>query len=511
MSFPTDDEFTRNLNERIKELEDMTNEFEDQTNDLNDQASNGEENKETTEVNQAEHSRTEGDTIFFTANLNSAKPLKMNVTNGNGDLDVVGTDIDHVEITATRQSGENVDHSHWFFQQVDNEITLRPNWQVGSHVGDLANKLKTQLKEGFKSSEWSSKDFKFGMDVNYDIAIRLPKSLAEGSRVNLKTANGDGKLENVSAEVDFKTANGDLEVENVGGNLTINSANGDLVAKEVSGNAHASTATGDVRLENVSGSVEANTANGDVTVDGASGWLAVRTANGDARADNVTMKGGRFATVAGDIAVDGVLNNATNYSFDTVTGDVKVNLRVPAEGATLNGKSLSGEIEATGEWTKNGKRAWIIGEGNGPTISAKSVSSDIHIHTVIDSEITMLNEQPSAADSAKQQDAQPERSEGDININLDFEIERAKGWIRDIGTKLGAMLNETDTQQKRDSSTAVVEPKAPQSPEPPTEPESPMDVEQKAATAERRARLLESVKNGEMTVDEALAELERDA
>ena len=32
-----------------------------------------------------------------------------------------------------------------------------------------------------------------------------------------------------------------------------------------------------------------------------------------------------------------------------------------------------------------------------------------------------------------------------------------------------------------------------------------------AATADRRTKLLEAVKNGDMTVDEALAELERNA
>lgn len=508
MTFPTDDDFTRNLNERIKELEDMTNEINDQTNELNDQAARGEESEETTEVNQAvnqaHESRTEGDTIFFTANVDSAQPLKLTVTNNNGDLEVVGTEIDHIEITATRDSGEEVDHSHWFFQQVENEITLRPNWQVGSHVNDLANKLKTQLKEGFKTSEWSSKDFKFGMDVNYDLVVRMPKNLAEGSRVNLKTASGDGELKDVTADVDFKTANGDLKVENVGGNLTINSANGDLFGKEISGNAHASTANGDVNLESVTGSVEANTANGDVKVNGASGWLAIRTANGDAHVENVTMKGGRFATVAGDVVLDGVLNNASAYSFDSVTGDVKVSVRVPAEGATFTARSISGDIDTTGEWQKSQKREWVIGDGNGPQLSAKSVSGDIHIHAVVDPEVSLLREEPAAKE--KEHEESTTRSDGDININLDFEIERAKGWIKDMGTKLGAFLGEPERPKAPEAPNAVVE-----APTPPAAPEAPVDSEQKAATAERRAKLLEAVKNGEMTVDEALAELERDA
>lgn len=503
MTFSQDDDFTRDLNDRIRELEDMTNEMDDMTTEIENQANKGEETEtsptEATEKNQSQDARKDGDTIFFTANVDAQAPLVLNVVNNNGDLEVYGTDSNHVEISATRNSGEDVDHDHWFFQQVDNEITLRPNWQVGSHVGDIANKIKTQLKEGFKTSDWSSKDFKFGLDVNYDIVVRMPKNLVEGSRVILKTASGDGQLKDVQAEVDFKTANGDLNVEGVGGSLTINTANGDLVGKQITGNAHASTANGDIRLEGVTGSVECNTANGDIMVDGASGWVAMRTANGDAHARNVTMKGGRFATVGGDITVDGVLNNAASYTFDTVTGEVQVNVRVPSAGATLNGKSVSGDISAEGDWTKQGKREWTIGEGAGPRMSTKSVSGDITITAVVDPEITMLQEDPAADLKDGDADSTSAKKDGDININLDIELERAKGWLKDLGGKIGTMLGEVPTPQK---------PEAPQAPEPPKAPEAPEKV---AATAERRTKLLEAVKNGEMTIDEALAELEREA
>ena len=96
MTHSNDDGFTRNLNDRIRELENMTNEINDQTQELEDQASKNEQaendtaESETMEFNQAEDHRAEGDTLFFTANVDSTKPLKLNVTNNNGDLEVVG-------------------------------------------------------------------------------------------------------------------------------------------------------------------------------------------------------------------------------------------------------------------------------------------------------------------------------------------------------------------------------------------------------------------------------------
>jgi DUF4097 and DUF4098 domain-containing protein YvlB len=511
MTFRNDDEFTRNLNDRLKELEDMTNEISSQHDELEDRAARAENettrlDDETTQqqdepVNQAAAPRQEGETIFFTAKVNADKPLKLNITNNNGDIDVTGTNSDSVEIEAIRQSGEEVDHAHWFFQSIDNEITLRPNWQVGSHVGDLANKLKNQMKEGFNTREWSSKDFRFGLDVNYDLVVRLPNNLAEGSRVSLKNANGDGTLTGVAAEVDFKTANGDLDVHDVAGNLTINSANGDLTATDVAGKVIASTANGDIDLNDIAGAIEGNTANGDVTVSGSSGAVSVRTANGDISITNSTWKGGRLATVAGDITVDAALVSTTTYSFDSVSGEIDLNIRVPG-GATFTAKSLTGEVDARG-FEKKAKRQYVFGTGNGPRLNAKTVSADITITATSDESLTLIEGEPAPVTTEAAKDSGEREFGGDININLDFEAEREqlKRMFKDLGGKLNSFMGENKP-------TPPEAPEAPQAPEVPAAPEVPEEV--KTATADRRTRLLEAVKNGEMTVDEALAELERD-
>ena len=519
MTFRNDDDFTRNLNDRIKELEDMSNEINDQTTELEDRATQAEDETtllddaatqaddeatqaEEAATNQAETARQEGDTIFFTAKLDATKPLKLNITNNTGDISVSSTDGDSVEIEATRNSGEDVDHAHWFFQQLNNEVTLRPNWQVGSHVGELASKLKTQLKEGFRTSDWSSKDFKFGLDVNYDLVVRLPKNLAEGSRVTIKNANGDGQLHDVTAEVDFKTANGDLQVNDVVGSLTINSANGDLKATDIAGNVQASTANGDIHLGDIAGAIESNTANGDVQISNSTGAVSVRTANGDIHLEHATWSGGRLVTIAGEIKVDAALTSNAAYHFDSVSGGIHVIARVPEAGATFTAKTVNGQIEADGEFEKRGRRDWVVGAAGGPRLNAKSVSADIHVTATTDHGIT-LEERVPGEEAAAESGSSPAKKGGEVNVNIDLELERAKGWIKDISGKLGAMLGETDSKR------ADFTPEVPEPPMPPQAPEMPAEV--KAATADRRTKLLEAVKNGEMTVDEALAELERNA
>lgn len=500
------DDLTRDLNDRIKELEDMTKELEDMTTDLDDQKTRLEDNADDDEMsnegNTANLARQEGDSIFFTANVQEGEPLKLRVTNNNGDIHVTSADIAQVEIRAERIKGDEADHSHWFFQQIENEITLRPNWQFGSHVSGLANKLKAQLKEGFKTSDWTSKDFKLGLDVSYDLTVCIPNKLAGDSQVWVKTANGDGVLEHVDAIVDIKTANGDLRAENIGGHLTLHSANGDLIASGVSGDVSAATANGDVSVTGVSGSVEATTSNGNIELDGGTGWVTMRTANGDAEVRNTTMTGGRFVTVSGDIKIDASFTGTGQYTFETVSGEVEVYARVPATGAHLSMKSVTGKMRAQGDWTSVGKNEWKLGGGTGPQLSTKSVSGEMTVNATTNDSLEVVSApEPPAAPSA------PDAKSGDVNINLDLELERAKGWLKDLASKFGDAI-----EVNKESAPA---PKAPEAPVPPVAPEAPLDPvvaeAAKSATAARRTELLEKVKNGELSVDEALAQLEQEA
>lgn len=502
------DDLTRDLNDRIRELEDMTRELEDQAREADDRAREIDDQiRGSDEMNTADQARTEGDSIFFTADVSADAPLILRVTNTNGDIHVSSADVSQVEIRADRMGGGDADHIHWFFQQIDNDITLRPNWQFGSHVGGLANKLKSQLRDGFKSSDWSSKDFKLGLDVSYDLIVRMPAALAEGSDIYFKTASGDIEVKGVNANLDLKNANGDLRVEG-GKNLTLHTANGDIEARGARGNISAATANGDIQVQGATGTVDVNSASGDIDVDGVTGWITLRSASGDVRLQNATVKGGRVASVSGDMDISATFANRGTFGFDSVSGNVNVQAILPNEGATLTTKSVSGDTHAEG-WTSNGKNSWKIGEGTGITFTSKSVSGDIYMSATLDNNLTLTDEQPAHAKPADSTDSgADESSKNDVNINLDIELERAKGWLKDIAGKFNVILDDSKSEE-----TTLIDPekpKAPEAPEAPVAPEAPQ-APPAAGTASRRAELLEKVKNGELSVDEALAELEKNA
>ncbi|MCA9833808.1 MAG: DUF4097 family beta strand repeat protein [Thermomicrobiales bacterium] len=499
------DDLTRDLNDRIKELEDMTRELEDRQHELDDAATQAEDSftafddDSDQHKNMSDQARMEGDSIFFTADVSADIPLMLRVTNTNGDIHVVGADISQVEIRADRSNGGDADHTHWFFQQIDNDVTLRPNWQFGSHVGGLANKLKSQLREGFKSSDWSSKDFKFGLDVSYDLTVRVPNHMADISEAWFKTANGDIQVSGVDAKLDVKTANGDLRVQG-GKSLALHTANGDLQANGITGDVSAASANGDIRLSGITGAIDANNAAGDIQVDGATGWVTLRSASGDIRLQNATVKGGRIVNVSGDIQVDATFPNKGTFGFDSVSGDITIRATVPAEGVSLSTKSVSGDTHAPG-FTSTGKGHWVIGEGTGVDFSSKTVSGDIRIEATLDSSLTLTNEQPRHAQPVDGEEAPASDKTGDVNINLDIELERAKGWLKDIASKFNVVVDDSRSGNEPETPPAPEAPKAPEAPQTPPAPE----------TATRRAELLEKVKSGEISVDEALAELEKNA
>jgi hypothetical protein len=177
-------------------------------------------------------------------------------------------------------------------------------------------------------------------------------------------------------------------------------------------------------------------------------------------------------------------------------------------------------MTATGEWAGTGKHEWKIADGRGPQFTAKSVSGALTVNASTDAGLNLIDEQPVHAPEVKSEPGATSGKDGEVNINLDIEIERAKGWIKDLAKKVSVVIEGEPVNRSHSDETTIIDPVAPQqpvvpeapvAPEPPVSPQAAADDAARSATAQRRAHLLEAVKNGQMTVDEALAALEQDA
>lgn len=450
--------------------------------------------------------------------IDSTQPLTLSVTNASGDIAITAGDRSDVRVVAERtDNGRQDDEARIVIDVEGNKIAVHPNWQISSTISEIARKVKQQLKEGFSADEWDLKNMRFGMNAKFDIRVELPRTLAEGSAVSVRSASGDLSVVDVGARTSAATANGDIDLQRLAGRVS------------------AHTASGDISVANVDGSIEANTANGDIDVRGGDAWTALRAVNGTIDTDGLTMKNARVTTVSGDIHVKATLNNASSYTFDTVSGDIDLETTLPATGASLNFKAVSGDVNVSGDWTRgSGRRTWQLAAGSeGPEIRVKAVSGDLSAKATSDPAVTLRH------DTAvpPQEETEPEETGP---ATTDFDWEKAKGWVSSVTQRISQVIGDLDDSgAKKEPPAPPTPPAAPaaQLPTPPAPPASPAgdealtqpvppppSVEETApvtpeapepapateTNAQRRLRLLEAVQRGEMTVDEALSQLDGD-
>ena len=339
--------------------------------------------------------------------------------------------------------------------------------------------------------------------------------------------------------------------------VTAATANGDITLDRLTGKISCHSASGDITLNSINGSIEANTGNGDIQVDGGEAWTALRAVNGDIRAAGLTMKNARVTTVSGDVDANVTMNNQSSYTFDTVSGDITLNTTLPATGASLGFKAVSGSAKVSGDWVPgSGKRTWQLATGvEGPDIRAKAVSGDLKAIASTDPSVGLTHA------TAPQETTTDQESTGMEESGTDFDWEKAKSWVSSITQKISQVVNEMDeagdrrraksapsgssgiTEPEPMPSQPAVPPVTPTPPAPPVRPISPMHhhehrtddastepidapsfsaethpiptpppvADETETTGQRRLRLLEAVQRGEMTVDEALAQLDGDS
>jgi hypothetical protein len=215
---------------------------------------------------------------------------------------------------------------------------MPPVWPSGDFGRTVLKFLEGGLKGGNPFGMLSSGR------VGFDLSIELPRNAitAQPGRVRVRTANGDVQIEDVAGTIDVATANGDVKTLGTEGELSIHAANGDLT------------------FERPVGRVTARTVSGD---------LAIR----DGNLSRFTLN-----TVNGDTVVQTALTGEASR-IEGVSGDVQLDLTLPASGGTISLRGISGQAHVEPPFRPIAKRTWRIGPGTdgGPSVAVKTVSGDL--------------------------------------------------------------------------------------------------------------------------------------
>ncbi len=183
--------------------------------------------------------------------------------------------------------------------------------------GDLV-RVTAELPDGWGDRRWGDQR----LDVEF--FVRLPR----GFDVDVSTAAGSVRIDDLDGEVQVRTAGGSVSLANLGGRVSARTAGGSIDLLSSGGDVDLETAGGSISIERAGGEVEARTAGGSITVDDADGRVVARTAGGSIR---IGRSGGDVEahTSGGSIRIDDV---AGAVDASTAGGSIDATLRSQPRG-----------------------------------------------------------------------------------------------------------------------------------------------------------------------------------
>lgn len=184
-----------------------------------------------------------------------------------------------------------------------------------------------------------------------------------------------------------------LELESISADITVKGMeNSSILASSVSGDIDIAADTGRLEVESVSGDVRfvgktprvsLETVSGEVDAQGVEGEVRVTTVSGDLVLQGGAVSLARFETVSGDLELNLRVSDGGRLSADSMSGDVILVLPA-AQQAEFSAQTYSGEIRTdfgvvSKDSGSSGRNLDFTTGNNGASISVESFSGDARL------------------------------------------------------------------------------------------------------------------------------------
>lgn len=398
------------------------------------------------------------------ATLDLAKPATISVNTTSGNISVVTAD----NSDAVHVSSDDEEPADLYVATDGNDVQVNNEIQIGANARRAARELRRHFRHGFDPHSFDPGRFLTLNHGSSDLRVEIPKGLAAGSRLIVRTNSGDIDSSDLPCSLAAMSQSGDIEIGSVAGDAEVVSVSGDITVQAVSGN------------------LTARSTNGDIRVDESHGHLNVHSVSGDIELKDASPRSLEARSSSGDITIDGAFLHLADYSATSSSGDINVHVDLPESGALLTLHTVSGDKDIKGPWTLGGRRSRAANDDL-PRVRLHSTSGDV---TAIGRPDSSVPEAKADAEATKGDETSPIWRDGDSWVfefdNPDLHADR----IADITTKISDAVNKA---------TGSLLASVPMPGEPAKE-----DIET------RRLHLLQAVERGEMSVDEALRQLEQE-
>ena len=155
----------------------------------------------------------------FQKNINFSGGGYLNLSNSNGDVEIISWDKDEVEIIAYKEVRA---------EDRDTAVKLLERLQIEIREGEDEIVVETYYPKGSSGKGFFGWLFgKGGASFSVEYKIKVPKN----------------------TDLNIYTSNGEVRVEEISGRLRLESTNGKIIARDISGLTRCKTTNGSIRVE----------------------------------------------------------------------------------------------------------------------------------------------------------------------------------------------------------------------------------------------------------------------
>jgi len=281
----------------------------------------------------------------FERTLSVSGPVRLELSNGSGNVEIKGTADGKVHIFGKVTGGWSL-----FGGSEKNIQEAVANPPIEQHA-DVIRIGKNSSSVKNVSIEYT---IEAPRETEIDAGVASGGITIDNVRGPVKASSASGYLHvyRVERDANVSAASGAIDVSGIGGILRVSSASGDVVVADVKGDLRVNAASGSIRISNPSDKVDASAASGAIDIKGAMNDLKVHAISGSVNVsgDPSPNRLWELKTVSGSVEIRVPPNASFLLSAEATSGNIRTNLPVILEEQSKHSLrahvgSSSGRIE----------------------------------------------------------------------------------------------------------------------------------------------------------------------
>jgi len=281
----------------------------------------------------------------FERTLSVSGPVRLELSNGSGNVEIKGTADGKVHIFGKVSGGWSLFGGS---EKNIQEVVAKPPIEQHADIVRIG-----------KNSSWTKNvsieyTIETPRDTEIDAGVASGGVTIDNVRGPVKASSASGYLHvyRVERDATVSAASGAIDVSGIGGILRVSSASGDVVLADVKGDLKVNAASGSIRISKPGDRVDASAASGGIEINGATNDLKVHAISGSVNVsgDPSANRLWELKTVSGSMEIRVPPNASFLLSAETTSGNIRTNLPVILEEQSKHSLrahvgSSSGRIE----------------------------------------------------------------------------------------------------------------------------------------------------------------------